>query len=105
MAEGLPDSVAATVRGTKVRVLEYNEEVEVVFQGTDVLDASEDHPMHMHGYSYYVVGTGFGNFDNETDPKTYNLVDPPKMNTVTVPKKGWVAIRFKASNPGEFNWK
>ncbi|KAL6209378.1 hypothetical protein ACLB2K_020320 [Fragaria x ananassa] len=104
VAEGLPDSVAATVRGTKVKVLEYNEEVEVVFQGTDVLDASEDHPMHMHGYNYYVVGTGFGNFDNETDPKTYNLVDPPKMNTVTVPKKGWVAIRFKASNPGVWFW-
>jgi laccase len=35
-----------------------------------------------------------------TDPKGYNLDDPPKMSTVSLPKKGWVALRFKASNPG-----
>lgn len=58
--------------------------------------------MHLHGYTFYVVGSGFGNFDNETDPLGYNLIDPPKMNTVSLPKKGWVAIRFKASNPGTF---
>lgn len=102
VAEDLPDSIAATTQGTRVKVLEYNEEVEIVFQGTNVFDASEDHPMHMHGYSFYVVGSGFGNFDNETDPKEYNLLDPPKMNTVSLAKKGWVAIRFKASNPGMY---
>ncbi|KAK9943697.1 hypothetical protein M0R45_009298 [Rubus argutus] len=104
VAEDLPDSIAATTQGTRVKVLEYNEEVEIVFQGTNVFDASEDHPMHMHGYSFYIVGTGFGNFDNETDPKEYNLLDPPKVNTVSLPKKGWVAIRFKASNPGVWFW-
>ncbi|KAM5562142.1 hypothetical protein ABKV19_017388 [Rosa sericea] len=101
VAEDWQVDYAMSVQGTKVKVLEYNEEVEIVFQGTNILDASEDHPMHMHGYSFYVVGKGFGNFDNETDPQVYNLVDPPKMNTVTVAKKGWVAIRFKASNPGK----
>nr|XP_011467475.1 PREDICTED: laccase-14-like isoform X3 [Fragaria vesca subsp. vesca] len=94
-----PDRTIATVKATSVKVLEYNEEVEVVSQGTNVLDGSEDHPMHLHGYSFYVVGSGFGNFDNETDPKGYNLIDPPKLTTVSLPKKGWVAIRFKASNP------
>ncbi|XP_062023241.1 putative laccase-9 [Rosa rugosa] len=98
-----PDTVP-TIKGTKVKVLEYDEEVEIVFQGTDLMRASEDHPMHMHGYSFYVVGSGTGNFDNETDPKGYNLFDPPKMNTVSLPKVGWVAIRFKASNPGVWFW-
>ncbi|WKA10816.1 hypothetical protein VitviT2T_028370 [Vitis vinifera] len=71
----------------KVKVLEYNETVEIVFQGTNVLDDSEAHPMHLHGHSFYVIGTGIGNFDEETDPKGYNLVDPPLVNTVEVPQE------------------
>ena len=89
------------IQGTKAKVLNYNEEVEITFQGTEVLNASENHPVHMHGYSFYVVGSGYGNFNNETDPKTYNLVDPLEVNTVGVPKNGWATIRFKASNPGK----
>ena len=57
--------------------------------------------MHLHGYAFYAVGRGFGNFDESKDPATYNLVDPPRQNTVSVPAGGWAAIRFKATNPGE----
>ncbi|KAJ9675364.1 hypothetical protein PVL29_024345 [Vitis rotundifolia] len=85
--------------GTEVRVLEYNSTVEIVFQGTNLLSGT-DHPMHLHGYSFYVVGWGFGNFNKNRDPLRYNLVDPPLQNTIAVPKNGWAAIRFKASNPG-----
>jgi hypothetical protein len=41
--------------------------------------------------SIYVVGKGFGIFDKEKDPLSYNLVDPPYENTIY----GWAAIRFK----------
>ena len=85
--------------GTEVRVLEYNSIVEIVFQGTNLVPGT-DHPMHLHGYSFYVVGWGFGNFDGNRDPLRYNLVDPPLQNTIAVPKNAWTAIRFKASNPG-----
>ncbi|RVW79297.1 putative laccase-5 [Vitis vinifera] len=85
--------------GTKVRMLEYNSTVEIVFQGTNLV-AGTHHPMHLHGYSFYVVGWGLGNFDKNRDPLRYNLVDPPLQNTITVLKNGWTAIRFKASNPG-----
>ena len=81
--------------------VEYNSTVEIVFQGTNVLAATH-HPMHLHGYSFYVVGWGFGNFDGNKDPLRYNLVDPPFQNTISVPSNGWVAIRFEASNPGMF---
>lgn len=103
-ADEVPDYTTTTIQGTKVKIFDYDEEVEIVFQGTNVFDASEDHPMHLHGYTFYVVGSGYGNFDNVTDPEGYNLVDPPKMNTVPLPKKGWVALRFKASNPGVWLW-
>ena len=95
----LLDNITAPLQGTKMKVLNYNEVVEIVFQGINVLDASEDHPVHLHGYTFYVIGLGHGNFDNATDPKGYNLVDPPKMNIVSVPKKGWAALRFKSNNP------
>nr|CAB3447105.1 unnamed protein product [Digitaria exilis] len=89
-----------TERGTRVKVVEYGAVVEVVFQDTAILGA-EPHPMHLHGFSFYVVGRGFGNFDGSKDPDTYNLVDPPCQNTVSVPTGGWAAIRFRATNPGE----
>ncbi|KAL6179984.1 hypothetical protein ACLB2K_046654 [Fragaria x ananassa] len=93
-----------TVQGRKVKVLNYNESVEIVFQGTNVLDGSVNHPMHLHGYSFYVVGYGFGIYDNATDPKGFNLIDPPEVTTFGVPKNGWLAIRFTANNPGVWFW-
>ncbi|KAG0516247.1 hypothetical protein BDA96_10G345500 [Sorghum bicolor] len=91
---------AAAERGTRVKVLEHGAAVEVVFQDTAVL-GMESHPMHLHGFSFYVVGRGLGNFDECRDTAGYNLADPPLQNTVAVPKGGWAAIRFRADNPGE----
>jgi laccase len=95
----IPEQLYFVDKSTKVKVLEYNTTVEIVFQGTNILGA-ENHPMHLHGHSFYVVGSGFGNFDNRTDPLSYNLVDPPYQNTVGVMKNGWATIRFRAANPG-----
>ena len=99
-AEDLPLALETPKRGTEVKVLEYNSTVELVLQGTN-LAAGTDHPIHIHGYSFYVVGWGFGNFDKDKDPLGYNLVDPPLQNTIAVPKNGWATIRFKADNPGK----
>jgi hypothetical protein len=85
--------------GTKAKLIKYGEAVEIVFQGTNIGNA-ENHPMHLHGFSFYLVGTGYGNFDNVTSPRTFNLKDPPEVNTIGVPKSGWVVIRFVADNPG-----
>ncbi|KAJ9167215.1 hypothetical protein P3X46_021881 [Hevea brasiliensis] len=88
-----------TTQGTKVIMINYGEAVEIVLQGT-AIQSPENHPMHLHGYSFYVVGIGSGNFNNFSDPENYNLVNPPEVNTIGVPKSGWVAIRFFANNPG-----
>jgi laccase len=73
--------------------------VEVVLQDTSIQGA-ESHPLHLHGYDFHVVGTGFGNYDAANDTAKYNLVDPVQRNTISVPTAGWVAIRFVANNPG-----
>ena len=82
-----------------MKVLEYGSTVELVLQGTNLL-AGTEHPMHLHGLSFYVVGWGFGNLDKHKGPLKYNLVDPPYQNTMAIPKNGWVTIRFRAKKPG-----
>ncbi|PIM99650.1 Laccase [Handroanthus impetiginosus] len=98
-ADMVPRDLWESSNGTEARVLDYNTTVELVFQGTNTV-AGIDHPMHLHGHSFYVVGWGFGNFDKDRDPSNYNLVDPPFQNTIAVPRNGWTTIRFRANNPG-----
>ncbi|XP_076941494.1 laccase-4-like [Bidens hawaiensis] len=85
--------------GTKVYPLEFNSTVQVVMQGNSVI-APESHPIHLHGFNFFVVGKGLGNFDPVNDPKKFNLVDPVERNTLNIPTAGWTAIRFRADNPG-----
>ncbi|KAL2488647.1 Laccase-4 [Forsythia ovata] len=89
----------STMIGTRVYRLGYNSRVQVVLQDTGMM-ALENHPIHLHGFNFFVVGRGLGNFNPEEDSKKFNLVDPVERNTVQVPSGGWVAIRFTADNPG-----
>lgn len=85
------------VNGTRVFVVDYNSVVEMVIQGTDVV-AALPHPIHLHGYSFYSVASGAGNYNASN--VTYNTLNPPLINTVALPRAGWTAIRFRADNPG-----
>jgi len=103
-AEYLPLVLQIPKRGTKAAVIKYGSTVEIVFQGTNLVTAI-DHPIHVHGFSFFGVGFGIGNFDKEKDPMTFNLYDPPLINTILVPNNGWAAIRFQAHNPGMLHGK
>lgn len=85
--------------GTKLYKLKFGSTVQIVLQDTGIF-STEDHPIHLHGYHFFVVGEGFGNFNPQTDPSRFNLVDPPVRNTIDVPVGGWAVIRFVADNPG-----
>ncbi|XP_048613138.1 laccase-8-like [Brassica napus] len=71
----------------------------LVRQNTGII-TTESHPMHLHGFNFYVLGYGFGNYVPARDAKKLNLVNPQMHNTVGVPPGGWVALRFIANNPG-----
>ncbi|CAB4290151.1 unnamed protein product [Prunus armeniaca] len=88
-----------TKLGTRLSKIAFNSSVELVLQDTNLLTL-ESHPFHLHGYNFFVVGSGTGNFNLKKDPAKYNLVDPPERNTVGVSTGGWDAIRFRADNPG-----
>ncbi|KAL7229228.1 hypothetical protein ACSBR2_007848 [Camellia fascicularis] len=87
------------VPGTKVYKLKYGATVQLVLQGTSIFTA-ENHPIHLHGYDFYIIAQGFGNFNPSRDTSKFNLVDPPLRNTASVPVGGWSVIRFVADNPG-----
>ncbi|KAM7496390.1 hypothetical protein LguiA_020804 [Lonicera macranthoides] len=59
----------------------------------DNMGNTEDHPIHLHVYQFYIIGQGFGNFNPQSDTTKFNLVDPPQRNTINVPFGGWAAIR------------
>lgn len=86
-------------QGTLLSRIPFNSTVQLVLQDTSWI-AQENHPVHLHGYNFFVVGQGFGNYNSISDPPTFNLVDPQERNTIGVPQGGWVAIRFRADNPG-----
>ncbi|XP_015896978.2 laccase-2 [Ziziphus jujuba] len=96
---GTPPNNTMVSNGTRAVVLAFNTSVEVVLQDTSILGA-ESHPLHLHGFNFFVVGQGFGNFDPNKDPAKFNLVDPVERNTAAVPSGGWIAFRFFADNPG-----
>ncbi|XP_058099506.1 laccase-7-like [Magnolia sinica] len=71
----------------------------MVFQNTAILGV-ENHPIHLHGFDFFVLAQGFGNYDNATQRSMFNLVNPQLRNTIVVPVGGWAVVRFIANNPG-----
>ncbi|XP_072954188.1 laccase-22-like [Typha angustifolia] len=88
-----------TMTGTRLYRLPYNSTVQLVLQDTGII-APENHPVHLHGFNFFAVGRGLGNYNPKTSPSKFNLVDPIERNTIGVPSGGWTAIRFTADNPG-----
>ncbi|BAF28967.1 laccase-23 precursor [Oryza sativa Japonica Group] len=98
-AQNVSRALWQPVPGTKVYKLKYGSAVQVVLQGTNIF-AGENHPIHLHGYDFYILAEGLGNFDAGADTAKFNMEDPPMRNTVGVPVNGWAVIRFVADNPG-----
>ncbi|XP_042511016.1 laccase-7-like [Macadamia integrifolia] len=86
-------------KSTSVKRIPFNSSVEIVLQNTAIITV-ESHPMHLHGYDFYVMAMGFGNYNPTEDIKKFNYFNPQKRNTVAVPAGGWAVIRFRADNPG-----
>lgn len=51
-----------------------------------------DHPFHLHGHYFYVLG----------QPDHLNLTDPPQKDTVNVPAKNTIVLQWQAINPGHW---
>ncbi|XP_047084183.1 laccase-3-like [Lolium rigidum] len=98
-SQNIPRALWQPVKGTRLYRVKFGAVVQIVFQDTGIF-AAEEHPMHIHGYHFYVLATGFGNYNPRRDEAKFNMVDPPSRNTIGVPVGGWAVVRFKADNPG-----
>ena len=58
-----------------------------------------NHPLHLHGHKFFVLGQGHGYFDYST----YDSIDvsnPLRRDTASVEAYGWTLIRVVTDNPG-----
>ncbi|KAF5953660.1 hypothetical protein HYC85_006516 [Camellia sinensis] len=62
---GTPPASLATNNGTKVYPLQYNATVQLVLQDTGII-AAENHPVHLHGFNFFAIGKGLGNYNPKT---------------------------------------
>jgi L-ascorbate oxidase len=59
--------------------------------------AQEQHPFHMHGHHFWVLGYGLGIYNESTNATSLNLHNPAFRDSFTIFKNGWTFIRFKVS--------
>ncbi|RUP51830.1 hypothetical protein BC936DRAFT_145387 [Jimgerdemannia flammicorona] len=67
-----------------------------------------EHPFHLHGHIFFVLGVGTGVYDpnNATIINSLRFKNPLRRDTSTIPSNGWTLIsvyilgRFIADNPG-----
>lgn len=75
-----------TSSGTSLIKIAFYSTAELVLQVTNLLTV-ESHPFHLHGYNFFAVGMGIGNYYPAKDPHKYSL----ERNTIKVPTGGWTA--------------
>lgn len=87
--------------------LAFNLDREMVIQvnGIQTIDILIDnfddgnHPLHLHGYKYFVLAQGHGYFDPHLY-ETMNLSNPLRRDTASAEAFGWILIRLITDNPG-----
>ena len=85
----------------------FNAKQELVIQTSDlqVLDIvvtnfdDGNHPLHLHGYKYFVIGQGHG-YPPADLTSTVDLSNPLRRDTASVEAYGWLHLRLVADNPG-----
>ncbi|KAK0672592.1 multicopper oxidase-domain-containing protein [Cercophora samala] len=76
---------------------EADKTVQVAINSRDVME----HPFHLHGHTFQIVAWGPGEFTAGSNPNTtWNLENPMRRDTLTIPGLSHVVIRFLADNPG-----
>jgi L-ascorbate oxidase len=121
--EGVTQS---TYDGTTPIRVEHGDVVDITIQNSVAGNGvCEQHPWHLHGHDFWLIGHGSGLFDANTSPETYNLDNPPLLDTavgypsshdyrrgnathpaahipgVWMDPCGWITLRFIADNPGK----
>ena len=100
-------NIAGRDVGAFVNDRAFDAKQELVIQTSDVqvLDIvvtnfdDGNHPLHLHGYKYFVIGQGHG-YPPADLASTVDLSNPLRRDTASVEAYGWLHIRLVADNPG-----
>ncbi|KAF3023193.1 hypothetical protein E8E14_014321 [Neopestalotiopsis sp. 37M] len=60
---------------------------------------AQDHPMHLHGHDFWVLGSGYGQYDS-SNANGLQLTNAPRRDVAMMPGSGYLVIAFKTNNPG-----
>ena len=58
-----------------------------------------EHPIHLHGHDFYVLGSG-ASAAWDGDASQLQFDNPPRRDTATLPAGGYLILAFPADNPG-----
>jgi len=80
--------------------------IEIDFGVIDLILNNHDtgqHPIHLHGHHFWVLGTGqsnVGDYSSSKHDEQLNFNDPPSRDTSSINMGSWLYLRFVADNPG-----
>ncbi|XP_053672224.1 uncharacterized protein LOC128722576 [Anopheles nili] len=90
--------------------VQHNDIVEIVLYDSAKVHQAFYHPFHLHGHRFIVTDSGRFPDGIITDQTAYlrglhterrpNAHSPPYKDTMSIPNRGYVRIRFRADNPG-----
>ncbi|KAK0540659.1 hypothetical protein OC835_000572 [Tilletia horrida] len=73
-------------------------------QVLDIVINNQDdggHPMHLHGYAPYLIGTGPGTFlPGRSLDTSQRFTNPMRRDVFVVPANSWAIVRVVTDNPG-----
>lgn len=79
--------------------------IDIVLNNLD----EDSHPFHLHGHNFWVLARyssdinwgSYNPYEDQNPPGgAYNIETAVRKDTVYVPRRGYVVLRFKADNPG-----
>ena len=109
---------------TFIRRLPYNKTIQMVVSNLDEQLLLSHHSLYLHGHHFAVVKVGYPEFNQSTGrfgkanddiicenpicesprwnrgPPRIQLEKPPIKDTVNVPARGYVVVRFRSDHPG-----
>ncbi|KAJ6256138.1 Laccase-2 [Drechslerella dactyloides] len=58
------------------------------------------HPIHLHGHDFFILAQVSKKQFNPNTPPAFNLKNPARRDTASIPHDGYLVIAFQAKNPG-----
>lgn len=98
-------SFTSSLTHTNEKAFDIAREMVIQINGVRTIDVLIDnfddgnHPLHLHGYKYFVLAQGHGYFDSQMY-ESMDFSNPLRRDSASVEAFGWILIRLVTDNPG-----